>query len=106
MTLFLFLSIPAVLQAVDERTIQETSANGTRNTRPFTVQDRWELQWDAKGESFLVMLFTDTGERQGLLPIVRQEGPGKGESFYPKGGSYYLKILAKGDWTVRVVQLP
>ncbi|ULA62939.1 MAG: exported protein of unknown function [Nitrospira sp.] len=92
--------------AAEEHVIVTKSANGTRNTRPFTVQDRWELRWDAKGQKFAIYLFTADGERQGLLPIVTQDKPGADSSYYPKAGEYYLKIVSDGDWTVTVVQLP
>lgn len=92
--------------AEDVKPVFQYSANGTRNTRPFTVQDRWELQWDAKGGKLAIFLFTADGERQGVLPIVTQEKSGSGASYYPKGGSYYLKVVTEGDWNITVVQVP
>jgi hypothetical protein len=34
--------------AGDAQVVQQVSANGQRNLRPFTVKDKWEIQWDAK----------------------------------------------------------
>ena len=92
--------------AAEELAVFSQSANGTRNTRPFTVADRWELRWDTKGTKLVVYLFTADGEAQGLLPMVTQDKPGASSSYYPKAGSYYLKVIADGDWTISVVQLP
>ena len=97
---------PTALAAETERTVFELAGNGTRNTRPFTVQERWEVRWDLKTDHFEVHLFTATGDRQGRLPIGRQDGPGQGATFRPDGGNFYLKIIAKGDWKISVVQLP
>lgn len=98
--------VSTVALAADEQVVFTQAANGTRNTRPFTVADRWELRWDVKGPKLSIFLFMADGERQGLLPIVTQDKAGTGSSYYPKAGSYYLKVLADGDWTISVVQLP
>lgn len=92
--------------SADEQAVFTQSANGTRNTRPFTVKDRWELQWETKGEKLAIFLFTSDGEPRGMLPIVTQDKPGSDRSYYPKGGAYYLKIVTNSDWTITVVQLP
>lgn len=92
--------------SADEQVVFTQSANGTRNTRPFTVKDRWELQWETKGERLAIFLFTSEGEPRGMLPIVTQDKPGSDRSYYPKGGAYYLKIVTNSDWTITVVQLP
>lgn len=98
--------ITTAVLAANEQIVFTHSANGTRNTRPFTVTDRWELRWDTKGEKLAIFLFTADGESQGMLPMVTQNKPGSDSSYYPKAGSYYLKVVTDGDWTVTVVQLP
>lgn len=103
----LLLLVPGgLVLAADEQVVFTQSANGTRNTRPFTVADRWELRWDVKGPKLTIYLYTSDGDPRGLLPIVTQDKPGASSSYYPKAGSYYLKVIADGDWTVSVVQLP
>ena len=92
--------------AADEQVVFTQSANGTRNTRPFTVEDRWELRWDIKSSNLTVYLFTANGDPKGVFPIVTQSKPGASSSYYPKAGSYYLKVITEGDWTITVVQLP
>ena len=102
----IMVGVPSVSSAMAEENVFTQSANGTRNTKPFTVKDRWELRWDAKGQKLAVFLFTAEGERQGVLPMVTQDKPGADSSYYPKAGSYYLKVVTDGDWTISVVQLP
>lgn len=87
-----------------EEILQRESANGSRNLRPFTAKDGWELRWDAKGDGFTVALHASNGSPVDRL--ASQHKPGSGSSYYPKGGTYYLSIISGGDWTVTVVQLP
>lgn len=87
-----------------EEVLQRESANGSRNLRPFTAKDGWELRWDAKGESFTVSLYAMNGDP--VDNLASQHKPGSGSSYYPKAGTYYLSIISGGDWTVTVVQLP
>ena len=102
MILLAFLSSPS--WAADEQVVFTQSANGSRSTRPFTVKDRWEVRWDAKDDRFSVTLFSATGEI--LDSLASQRKPGAGSTFYPKGGSYFLKVISGDDWTITVVQLP
>ncbi len=94
---------PLALYAADQPTILTESASGTRSLRPFTVGDRWELQWDSS-DGLIVWLMTEKGTA--VQQLAAQHKPGKGSTFHPTGGSYYLRITSSGDWTVRVVQLP
>ena len=109
------LGIASSSWAIAERVILQLSASGMRHTRPssasraiahFTVKDRWELRWDVKGDDFEVRLFAGARDPKGLQPLASQKGPGQGSMFYPKGGSYSLKVTANAEWTVSVVQLP
>lgn len=102
--LFTILTFTESLSAAAEEILQQASANGTRNLRPFTVKDGWELRWDTKSPMFTVMLHSTTGELVDTLATQMQPGPGV--TYYPKGGTYYLQIIASGDWTVTVIQLP
>ncbi len=87
-----------------EEVLQQESANGSRNLRPFTVKDGWELRWDAKGDRFTVTLYASNGTP--VDSLASQHKPGAGSSYHPKGGTYYLSIISSGDWAVTVVQLP
>ena len=52
---------PLSLSAAEPPTILTESASGTRSLTPFTVGDRWELQWDST-EGLIVWLMTAKGE--------------------------------------------
>jgi hypothetical protein len=95
---------PLYVAAGDGQVIQQVSANGERNLRPFTVKDKWELQWDSKGSMLAITVYKADGTLFDVGPM--QKGPGNGSSYQPKGGNYYLKVSGSGDWTVTVVQLP
>lgn len=90
--------------AADEQVVFREAASGTKNTRPFTVQDGWELRWEVRGNTFAAFLHTADGQAIAELASVGKPGPGA--TFHPKGGTYFLEIIARGDWTVTVVQLP
>lgn len=81
---------------------KEFSGTGGQNTRPFTIKDGWEIQWDAKGSIFQLFLYTATGEMAGVP--ANQQGPGKGASYQAKGGQYFLQVNAIGNWVIKVVQ--
>jgi len=95
---------PFRISAEDGQVVQQVSANGQRNLRPFTVKDKWEIQWDSKGSLLNISIFTTDGKI--FDPGPMQQGPGRGSSFQPKGGDYYLAVSGTGEWTVTVVQLP
>ncbi len=106
-SLFTVLTLMASATVLaEEIAILQLTGNGTRNTSPFTVQDKWEVRWDARTEHLAIYLYKATGEAQGMLPIATQDGPGTGATYRPDGGSYYLKIMARGDWAISIVQMP
>ena len=89
-------------QKVNESIIQ-LKGSGIKNTRPFTVNGPWEIQWDAKGDYFSVIVYTADGSLVGFAGS--QEGPGKNSSYQPKGGRYYINVSAMGNWEVKVVEV-
>ena len=60
--------------------------------------------WDASGDIFQLYLYSESGDLVGVP--ANQQGPGKGSSFQPQAGSYYLQVNTDGDWTVTIVDLP
>lgn len=99
------------LAAADEQVVLEEAGNGIRNLRPFTVRDRWEVRWRHAGDYWMAdAIRTDPPQEDFLaqlpLTIGVQAGSGSGHSYQHKGGTYYLRVNAIGDWTVTVVQLP
>jgi len=95
---------PLLTGADNEQVIQQVSANGQRNLRPFAVKNKWEIQWDSKGTLLTITVFDADGEIIGIA--ATQQGAGKGSSYQAKGGNYYLQVNGTGEWTVTVVQLP
>ena len=82
--------------------VQTFSGSGGKNTRPFSVSDGWEIQWDARGGIFQLYLYRGDGEIEGVP--ANQQGAGKGASYQAKGGQYYLQVNAIGNWTIKIVQ--
>src|SRR5262245_58608940 len=101
---FLYVATPVALLAETEHVLQEVSANGQRNLRPFTAKDKWEIQWDSKGTLLTITVFSADGKTSSVA--ATQEGLGSGSSYQPKGGEYFLQVIATGAWTITVVQLP
>ncbi len=83
--------------------LQVFSGSGGRNTRPFTVKDGWEIQWDASGDVFQLFLNRADGETLGVA--ANQQGSGRGASYQAKGGQYYLQVNSVGNWTIKIVQI-
>lgn len=100
----LYAASPFALGAADEQVLQQVSANGQRNLRPFTAKDKWEIQWDAKGTLLTITIFSADGKLSSVA--ATQDGPGSGSSYQAKGGEYYLQVTGTGEWTITVVQLP
>jgi hypothetical protein len=88
----------------DEQIVQQVSGNGSRNLRPFTVKDHWEIRWDSKGPALNISVRQNDGEL--VQGGGSQREPGKGATYQPKGGTYFLDVMGMGDWTITVVQLP
>jgi hypothetical protein len=88
----------------DEVVVTTFKGNGAQAVRPFKVEDRWEIRWNANGMLFQAMLHSADGSLVGI--VANQQGTGKGSAFRPKGGEYFLKTNAMGSWTIEIVQLP
>ncbi len=97
-------SLPlAASQGADQRTliVQQYEGNGALNTRPFTVSQAWEVQWNASGDLFALYLHDGSGD---LVDVAAsQMGSGSGSSFFPKPGTYYFQVNTLGPWSLRIV---
>lgn len=82
--------------------LQDFSGSGTRSTRPFEAASRWEIQW-ASTEGIRIVLHTASGEELGVA--AEQTAPGRGSTFQPEGGAYFLRVESTGDWRIRLVEL-
>jgi hypothetical protein len=96
--------------AAEEQIVFTQSANGTRNTRPFTIKPHWEIRWVSKEGIVVSVVPADPDQKNPLakLPIASgtQLTPGDGSTYIERGGKFYLSITSMGDWTITVVQLP
>ncbi|MDR9367238.1 MAG: hypothetical protein RI575_18025 [Balneolaceae bacterium] len=86
-----------------EKVVETYTGNGGKNTRPFTVDDEWEIQWNASGDIFQLYLYSKDGDLIGVP--ANQQGAGNGSSYQAKSGSYYLQVNALGKWEIEIVQL-
>lgn len=101
----LILAVLLVAGAVQAQKVVKTfSGNGTSTTRPFTVKDGWEIQWNLKNGLLLQILVEQEGKK--AFDLASNQGKvGKGSAYRPKGGTYYLSINAAGDWEIKIVQV-
>lgn len=63
----------------------EFSGNHSTTTRPFTINDKWELQWVSGGSIFQVYLYSEGGKLIDLL--VNRREPDSGSAYQPRGGT-------------------
>jgi len=87
--------------------VERATGTGNKVLGPFTVTDRWEVQWDFDGVALQIFV----NQKDSLYPNLpvdesTQEGSGRGSSRHEMGGTYYLKVVAQGSWTITVVDLP
>ena len=73
--------------------------SGIQNTRPFTVSSPWEIVWDGQGKAVYIVIYNSDGSIAGGAG----NDTGKGRSYQPKGGTYYLNIMMGENWQVSVV---
>jgi len=94
-----------ILEEADntEGIIAEFSGTNIMNTRPFTANSSWEVQWEFEGEIFQIYLQSPKEELWKVL--ANQSGSGSGSSYYPETGEYYFKVNAMGNWKIKVIEV-
>ncbi|MDH5563749.1 MAG: hypothetical protein OEY91_09040 [Nitrospirota bacterium] len=94
------------------------SGTGPQKTKMFTVKDGWELRWETESPTFKLSAHGSarrpyigpTNERDEVLrwfevlePIVlANTTKQQGTAFHPLGGTFYLKIVANGPWSIHL----
>jgi hypothetical protein len=59
------------------------------------------VRWDSSA-GITIFLNNEKGPLEALASTNKA---GTGSTFHIAGGSYFLKIISNGDWTVTVIQL-
>ena len=100
------VSVTAGESVTEEQVVQEVSGIGPGMLPVFTVKDRWDIRWQAKGGSVAIWLHDENGKV--IRQAADQSQPGAGSAHESKGGTYYLRLATGGttEWTVTVIQLP
>ena len=94
---------PNLISKTPQSEIATFSGSGIQITRPFSANGTWEIQWQSIGDIFQLYLYTSNGELVGVP--ANQQGSGKGTSYQPKPGSYYLQVNAIGSWNIHIVKV-
>jgi hypothetical protein len=80
------------------------SGSGTTTTRPFSVKGEWELQWTAKGFLAVHLYNLESRLNEKLMFVYTTEG-GKGASYHPDSGTFFLNIIASEPWSISILEL-
>jgi len=94
------------------------TGTGSHKTQLFTVEDGWKIQWQTESPTFKLSAHGSarrpyvgpTNERDEILrwfevlePIVlANTTKQQGTAFHPLGGTFYLKIVANGPWSIHL----
>jgi len=94
------------------------TGTGPGKTRTFTVEDGWKIRWETESSSFKLSAHGSarrpyvgpTNEREEVLrwfetmhPIVlANTTKTTGTAVHPLGGTFYLKIVANGPWSIHL----
>lgn len=87
--------------------VERATGNGNKVVGPFKVTERWEVRWDFDGIALQIFV----NQKDSLYPDLpvdesTQRGSGQGSSRQEKGGTFYLKVVAQGSWSIIIVDLP
>ncbi len=94
------------------------TGTGPEKTPQFTVEDGWKIRWETESPTFKLSAHGSarrpyvgpTNEREEVLrwfetmqPIVLANTTIRhGTAFHPLGGTFYLKIIANGPWSIHL----
>jgi hypothetical protein len=111
---FLTLAAPLYIAYADT-VIKEFSGDHDYVTKPFTVHDGWEIQWDAKGAGRVHIVLKRSSQinlvwhisHNDIVGVItnRSGKPNSGSVYQSKGGTYYLDIGGSNNWIVRIVEI-
>ncbi|MCA9470447.1 MAG: hypothetical protein MRJ96_14720 [Nitrospirales bacterium] len=96
------------------------SGNDSTTTQMFTLKDGWEVRWETDSPSFQLSAYGVADLYEGNLSqteqvlrsfemyepiILANSADSSGTAFHPLGGTFYLKIIASGPWTIHLKQV-
>jgi hypothetical protein len=98
------------LQTLQSRTstnsqlITTFTGTGDGDTDFFTVEDSWEIRWKHQGHLKIIEWLgaNDTGDM--LIEMHKKPIREQGQIYVGKGGTFQLKIVGEGPWTMQVWQ--
>lgn len=79
--------------------VAEFNGSADQKTKPFTVNDGWEIRWETTGESLQVAIRGDLD----IDNVVNQPAAGGGATYPVGSGKVQLEIKARGPWTIKIV---
>ena len=98
------------------------SGIGATETKAFTVHDGWKVEWETESPNFQLSAhgtakrpyIAPTNEREEVLrwfetvrPIVlANTTKPNGTAFHPLGGTFFLKIVTEGRWSIHLQTIP
>jgi hypothetical protein len=96
--------IDASRSTPDSHVIVSLSGNGIKNSKSFTADGPWEVQWNTNSDSGISIYLYDATNGEIIENLASQPGPGEGSSYYPQPGQYYLSIISGGAWEIKIIQ--
>lgn len=105
----LVLVWPVGVQSAEQLSFSTTQAvtysgSGTTTTRPFSVKGEWELQWKAKGFLAVHLYNLQSRLNEKLMFVYTADG-GKGASYHPDAGTFFLNVVATESWSISILEL-
>ena len=91
---------PETVPSNEDNILFQWSGTGMTTTKPFRVKIPWELQWNSNN---LIQIYLYKAGSSDILDIAANQRAGKGSSYQPEPGEYYMKVNALGAWKVRIV---
>lgn len=87
----------------DGQVLATFSDNTSTTTRPVTLPNSWELQWEYEGEGNFIIWVHDDGDYPDLA--ANHIGSGSGAHYEPQGGEYYFDVTASDTWQIIIVNV-
>lgn len=97
----MYLMLAGTALAEDQQILLRFSAEGTQMSDLFTAKDHWEVRWKSD-HGLSILTFDREGNRIDAIAYAAHAGGGSASQ--EQGGTYSLKVISEGSWTVTVVQ--